>query len=266
MTPDLKAQVLDRLVSSGVDSEEWSFLVMAALDGVAALDNYLEGGATKAGAPAAPTITAKTTAKEPKPGVFVSSITVEGFRGIGPAATLTVRPGPGLTLVVGRNGSGKSSFAEGLEVLLTGQNYRWLKRTRAWVDGWRNLHHGTATLKADLIVEGQGPLTLTRTWTGDEVESSVASVVAKGKPACALDTLGWSGALGTFRPFLSYNELGSLLEEGPSKLYDALSSVLGLDDMVHLQSVLADARKLRADRQKSATEQAKRLAREIEAR
>jgi hypothetical protein len=36
--------------------------------------------------------------------------------------------------------------------------------------------------------------------------------------------LGWDQALATYRPFLSYNELGSMLDEGPSKLYDALSS------------------------------------------
>jgi AAA domain len=59
------------------------------------------------------------TAADPV-GAYLSSITVEGFRGIGPESKLTVKEGPGLTLVVGRNGSGKSSFAEGLEVLLTG--------------------------------------------------------------------------------------------------------------------------------------------------
>ncbi len=270
MTPDLKAHVLDRLVETGVDNEEWSFLVVAALDGPDALDNYLAGRSTgktdrEARGPASPKPPGSQGAKaeaEP-PGVYVSSITVEGFRGIGQGATLTLRPGPGLTLVVGRNGSGKSSFAEGLEVLLTGQNYRWLKRTRVWVDGWRNLHHGTASLKADLIVEGQGPLTLTRTWDGDEVTSSAATVAAKGRPASALDSLGWSSALATFRPFLSYNELGSLLEDGPSKLYDALSSVLGLDEMTNLQAVIADARKVRADQHKAATEQAKQLAQAI---
>ena len=60
---------------------------------------------------------------------FLRTITVEGFRGIGPKATLDLTPGPGLTLVVGRNGSGKSSFAEGLELLLTGDTYRWKKRS-----------------------------------------------------------------------------------------------------------------------------------------
>ena len=46
-------------------------------------------------------------------GAYLTSLTVEGFRGIGPRQTLTLTPGPGLTIVVGRNGSGKSSFAEG---------------------------------------------------------------------------------------------------------------------------------------------------------
>ena len=46
----------------------------------------------------------------------------------------------------------------------------------------------------------------------------------------------------TYRPFLSYNELGSMLDEGPSKLYDALSAILGLDALVDAQAVLQKAR------------------------
>ncbi len=81
-----------------------------------------------------------------------------GFRGIGPATTLPLQPGPGLTLVVGRNGYGKSSFAEG--VLLTGTSLRWEGRTKAWKLGWRNLHQAqTASVSADLLVAGDCPLT-----------------------------------------------------------------------------------------------------------
>ena len=58
------------------------------------------------------------------------------------------------------------------------------------------------------------------------------AVALPGRPKSDLDSLGWTSALRTHRPFLSYNELGSLLDEGPSKLYDALSSILGLEDLV----------------------------------
>jgi hypothetical protein len=45
-----------------------------------------------------------------------------------------------------------------------------------------------------------------------------------------------------YSPFLSYNELGSMLDEGPAKLYDTLSSILGLGDLVALAESLRQAR------------------------
>ncbi len=42
-----------------------------------------------------------------------------------------------ITMVVGRNGSGKSSFADGLEVLLTGNLRRWQELSAAWRDSLR---------------------------------------------------------------------------------------------------------------------------------
>ena len=79
------------------------------------------------------------------PPVWLKAVTVEGFRGIGPAATLELEPAPGLTVVVGRNGSGKSSFAEGLELLMTGVLKRWEKRPKAWTETWQCLHHDEPT-------------------------------------------------------------------------------------------------------------------------
>ena len=172
---------------------------------------------------------------------------MEGFRGIGPAQTLELAPGPGLTLVVGRNGSGKSSFAEAIEVLLTGDSLRWKERASVWRDGWRNLHHPATFLKATFLVEGEtSPCVVSRRWE-DAAEFEVAElgVELPGRPGSDLDALGWKGALRTHRPFLSYNELGSLLDEGPSKLYDALSAILGLEDLVGAQAVLHEARRSR---------------------
>ena len=62
--------------------------------------------------------------------VFLQEIRVRGFCGIGPKSTLSIAPGPGLTLVVGRNGCGKSSFAEAAEWLVTHRNMRWGGRSK----------------------------------------------------------------------------------------------------------------------------------------
>lgn len=242
MSDELHDRVVNRLIDSGDADKPWSYTILAALEGAEALSAYLEGARTIQPAVATPD-QAAARPSEP-PGAYVASITVEGFRGIGPETALTLRPGPGLSLVVGRNGSGKSSFAEGLEFLLTGRNYRWERRSKVWLDGWRNLHQrDRVTLKAELLVEGQGPMTVTRTWRQDDIAKSEALVTRAGGNPQPLAAVGWADALTTFRPFLSYNELGSLLEEGPSKLYDALSNVLGLEQLTEVQSVLTEARK-----------------------
>ena len=167
MTPHLHDLILRRLSSTGADQHAWSVLILAALESPESLDGCLAGTQSPTPLKRARKTSAEAVAKpaiEP-PGVYLGAITVSGFRGIGPATTLPLPPGPGLTLVVGRNGSGKSSFAEGAEVLLTGTSLRWEGRTKAWKLGWRNLHQAhTASVSADLLVEGDGPLTATRTW------------------------------------------------------------------------------------------------------
>src|SRR4051794_4807232 len=96
--------------------------------------------------------------------VWLKSVTVEGFRGIGAPATLSLEPAPGLTVVVGRNGSGKSSFAEGLELLMTGALKRWEKRPRGWTETWQCLHHdGAPRLPAELVTNGE-TVTLAQQW------------------------------------------------------------------------------------------------------
>ena len=52
-----------------------------------------------------------------------------------------------------------------------------------------------------------------------------------GEPTTDLSFLGWDDAIATYRPFLSYSELGSMFDEGPTKLHDAVSAVLGLDEL-----------------------------------
>src|SRR5271163_3648368 len=84
---------------------------------------------------------AENNVETPTAPTFLTSISVVGFRGIGSQARLDLYPAPGLMVVSGRNGSGKSSFAEALELALTGTSYRWHKKEALWAETWQNLHH-----------------------------------------------------------------------------------------------------------------------------
>src|SRR5262245_21812979 len=249
MDPGIRSLVSSRLDADDAADNAWSGLVLAALGGREVLEAELSGGS------AIPKAVAVRTAPVVI-GAFLKDVLVEGCRGIGHHQTLSLRPGPGLTLVVGRNGSGKSSFAEGLEVLLTGDSLRWKERAAVWREGWRNLHHPAASLSATFLVEGaRGPCVVSRRWEAEaEFEAAPATAKLNGEPAADLGGLGWTAALRTHRPFLSYSELGSLLDEGPSKLYDALSSILGLEDLVEALAALQEARRSREKALKEATD------------
>lgn len=177
-------------------------------------------------------------------GVFLGAVRVAGFRGIGAAAELPLTPAPGLTLVVGRNGSGKSSFAEAIELAFTGQNARWEKRSAVWKDGWRNLHDGgEPSIDVELTIEGEGARRQLQTrWPHDAMLDDARSEVARPGSSVPLERVGWADAGETFRPFLPYSELGALVDDGPTKLHDALSGVLGLGTIAGATKRLKDRR------------------------
>jgi hypothetical protein len=250
MEAALKQLIHNRLDAAGANAA-WVYYVLAACEGRDALDQQL-GGAKPA--PRSTRLSTAMPVVEP-PGAYLRSITVEGFRGIGQRTTLTLKPGPGLTLVVGRNGSGKSSFAEGLEFLLTGRNRRWDERPTAWKDGWRNLHHKNAALVAEFSVEGAGTSSVSRKWAADaELPGSEATWQPHGKAKKPLGDLGWDTALTAYRPFLPYSELGDLLTDKPAALHDALSKVLGLEDLTDAQKLLQEARLARQHQVEGVTE------------
>jgi AAA domain len=176
---------------------------------------------------------------------YLKAITVEGFRGIGPKITLTLQPGPGLTVVTGRNGSGKSSFAEAAELALTGENKRWSDRTAVWKEGWQNLHHrDTTAIAVQLTEDGEpGTTTVTREWAdGAKLDDAQARVKTAGVTQ-PLAARGWTRPLELYRPFLSYSELGALVSGQPSKMHDALQAILGLDVLTDTERALNDSRR-----------------------
>ncbi|UOE22091.1 AAA family ATPase [Thermobifida halotolerans] len=174
---------------------------------------------------------------------YLNRIRVQGFRGIGRAATLEFPPGPGLTVIVGRNGSGKSSFAEAVEAALTGRNLRWDGMPAAWRDGWRNLHFDDVTeVTVELQRAGEpGTTRVTRVWTGDSVRSARGEVVLPTGETGSLASLGWGEDLSRYRPFLSYDELGRTVTGRSAELYDTLTALLGLNELAETERRLARA-------------------------
>lgn len=232
--------LLDRLAEADLAAQV-SDVLFAALAGQNPLD-VLDGATT----PARPDRSEADSSDAPV-GTYLKAITVEGFRGIGEQAALRLSPGPGLTLVIGRNGSGKSSFAEAAELALTGENRRWAGKSLVWRDGWRNLHHPrTARIAVELAVNGvAGTSTVVCEWQpGADLSEASAFVQLPGKARTSLDALGWASALDMYRPFLSYAELGALVDGKPSDMYDALQAILSLDRLLSMERLLGDARKI----------------------
>ena len=189
--------------------------VMAALDGT--LDAVIEGGNEEGQIP-------RLDTPETPAGAYLRRMSVAGFRGIGPRAALDIAPGPGLTLVVGANGTGKSSFAEGLEFLLTGENSRWQGKSAEWRQGWRNLHaQDPPELQANFAVDGQPEdAVVSRLW--ESMTAGIEDHALEG-----LEDLEWTAALDTHRPFLSYDRLSDVVDKGPSARFDAMAAGLGLE-------------------------------------
>ncbi|BBZ26725.1 hypothetical protein MMAD_10200 [Mycolicibacterium madagascariense] len=177
-------------------------------------------------------------APEPEPetpvGAYLTSIAVQGFRGIGAHLELPLHPGPGLVIVAGRNGSGKSTLAEGLELALTGVNSRWAHKGKVWSQVWRNLHAGDpATIRVGLAEQGRGATVVGVDWPpGDVAVTDLRRWVQRaGRKQDDPAVLGWSNALAMYRPMLSYDELGGILDGAPSEFYDQLYKLLGLEQL-----------------------------------
>lgn len=203
-------------------------------------------------------------AVETKPApTFLTSISVVGFRGIGGQAQLDLFPAPGLTVISGRNGSGKSSFAEALELALTGTSYRWFnKKETLWAESWRNVHRPhPCAIRVGFTAEQVGPFTVGVTWEKDaELEARRSYTrMGDGDHVAGTAALGWARSLELTRPVLSYEELGRLFDGGPSALYDALAKLLGLEVLADAEKWLAAALKSSKVLRDRADDERKRL-------
>ncbi|WP_329026214.1 AAA family ATPase [Streptomyces sp. NBC_01423] len=187
--------------------------------------------------------------------IYLESVAVTRFRGIGPRAWLKLTPRPGVNLVVGRNGSGKSSIAEGIETAFTGVNLRWQGQHAMRSSNWRNLHDtgGRPEIEVKLAIEGDaGRSTLTRTWEGEGFGDSQAELKRPGHGRALLDQVDWKQDLQDFRPFLSYVDLDRMISGKPSEMYDAIATILGLGQLSAADSRLRREAKALEEAEKAA--------------
>ncbi|HZO66582.1 MAG TPA: AAA family ATPase [Kribbellaceae bacterium] len=202
-------------------------VILAALCGEDDLAAALAGGQAKLDL-------RRTGTTEPRSHIYMSSVAVAGFRGVGPERTLALHPGPGLTLVVGRNGSGKSSFAEAIELSLTGDSARWADKNSVWRTGWRNLHApNPCVISTELRVDGVPTATrVRRSWPADctLIDADVLVTSAEGR-FTNLASLGLARPLELYRPFLTAADLGRLIGGTATQLFDAIDTILGLDGL-----------------------------------
>ena len=229
----LKNHVLRRADEDTTLSEQARLVVLAALGDDDDLAEVLGDDATSP--ELVESLTTADDSTSAPVGAYLRSITVQGFRGIGPKVTVPLPPGPGLIVIAGRNGSGKSTLAEALELALTGTNSRWKDKGPVWSQNWRNLHAGEpAQIRIGIAEEGSGTTTIGVDWpTGADVgvNQCTAWVQRDGQKREDTGVLGWNAALEMYRPLLSYDELGRILEGRPSDFYDQLYKLLGLEQL-----------------------------------
>jgi len=155
--------------------------------------------------------------QQPDQPYFLSEIMVRGFRGIGPGKSISFPPRPGLQLVVGRNGCGKSSFVDALELLISNKVTRFSgTRTKVWSGAWRNLHIDSPRLRATL--ESDSKLSLTAEWKPG----------AEWDQADTTRPESWDAITETHHPLLTYGEISAALSGKDKDLHTALTSALGL--------------------------------------
>ena len=147
----------------------------------------------------APTGSPATVDSPDEPGgrVFITAISVEGFRGIGPPATLLLDARPGLTLVVGPNGCGKSTLAEAAERALTGTTVRWSGAAGDARANWRNVRHEQGARVAVSLrgVNDKGDSAVSVEWGDDDEFAEGRRAVTPAGGAGAIEEWSLPGRL-----------------------------------------------------------------------
>lgn len=169
--------------------------------------------------------------------IYLNHISAMSFRGIGGRVDVPLTPTPGLVLITGRNGSGKSSLAEACELALSKAIVR-AGKSSTQSEGLTNLHKSvSAEVGVGLRIDGVGDVSIDCTLDKDDVSSAIHRVRA-GADRYDLDKHGWSDAIGRYRPILTYGELAAIASAKPSDLFDPINNIIGLDALTTADQLL----------------------------
>ena len=88
-------------------------------------------------------------------------------------------------------------------------------------------------------------------WSDEgDITSGSATAQTKGSKLAEVSAMGWTEALSSYRPFLSYNEAGLPSRRGPLGSVRALASILGLEELTEAENLLSGERREQDERVK----------------
>ncbi|RZT84910.1 RecF/RecN/SMC family protein [Pseudonocardia sediminis] len=138
-------------------------------------------------------------------------VSIDGYQGVGAPLTIDLDPTPGVTVLIGRNGSGKSSIADAIETALHGEPRAPASNGKGGkAPLWERQHCGRDATQAHVevtLLAGEETLTLGVRIAPD---GSVTGRTARHAAADGtttdvdLDTTSWRSALAGHRPVFGY--------------------------------------------------------------
>ena len=242
----LVQEVLGRLTADKKPDPERDMLVLAALDGRDALSGYLDGNQARP-RPEEVAAAQQPPTREPL-GAYLEASPSRASAASARRRRSTSRPAP-----ASRSSSAATAPASPASPRRSSCSSPATPTAGATAPRSGRTAGATSTTRrppsrAELALEGeQGACTVVarvggrRRARGRRGLGAGPRQAAHGRRGPRLDATRSQ----SYRPFLSYNELGSMLDEGPSKLYDALATILGLDELVDAQDALQKARNAR---------------------
>lgn len=164
--------------------------------------------------------------------LYLEEVALSNFRTYGPDAAIKLHPGPGLTILCGMNGLGKTGFFDGVEWCLTGD----VKRLSARGD------------IADVIgrINRDGPYAVTMTFSNKAKIRRIENQSVRPESVISLlRAEHWQPAIRDLSPYIRLTHLlpqsnyQRFVEVGPDRQWELLRGPAGVDRIDRLRNLLS---------------------------